>query len=81
MPDQDDCVKCPLCEGHGELHRAELVEVLSDSNLLHKIESFLAALKRDPANGGNGHGSKHTFFQDVHTWNPKLPLWRRSPKE
>jgi hypothetical protein len=43
---------------------------------LHKIESFLTGLERDPK-GGNGH----TFFQDVHTWNPKLPLWRRSPKE
>lgn len=79
MPDQDERVKCPLCQGHGEVRHAELVEVLSDSNLLHKIESFLAALTA-PA-GGNGHDQKHSFFQDVHTWNPKLPLWRRSPKE
>jgi hypothetical protein len=79
MPDQDERVKCPLCQGHAELSHTELVEILSDSNLLHKIESYLAALKT-PA-GGNGHDRKHSFVQDVHTWNPKLPLWRRSPKE
>lgn len=78
MPDES--LKCPLCRGHGELHRTELIDILSDSNLLHKIESFLFSLKNE-ANPGNGHGAKDSFFQDVHSWNPKLPLWRRSPKE
>ena len=76
----NDSLKCPLCQGHGEIHREEVVQILGDSNLLHKIESFLTALKNE-ANAGNGHSAKHTFVQDVHTWNPKLPLWRRSPKE
>jgi hypothetical protein len=32
------------------------------------------------SSGSNGHQSRD-FFKDVHTWNPKLPIWRRSPKE
>ena len=80
MSDQGASVQCPVCHGHGELNREELVELLSDSNLLHKIETFDTALKSE-SNASNGHGAKHTFVEDVHTWNPKLPLWRRSPKE
>ncbi len=77
MSDHDDLVKCPFCQGHGELHRAKMIEILADASLLQKIQNFVTALK----SGGAGDEGKRTFFQDVHTWNPKLPLWRRSPKE
>jgi hypothetical protein len=77
MTDQDDVVKCPFCGGHGELRRAEIVQRLKDPAVARTLQA-------NPTETGNpgGDGSKpRDFFRDVHSWNPKLPIWRRSSKE
>jgi hypothetical protein len=81
MSDRNDAVKCPFCQGHGEIGRADLARLL-DNNLLDKIETCPAVPKSEQVGsaGSNGHQARD-FFKDVHTWNPKLPIWRRSPKE
>ena len=79
MTQKDDVLKCPLCEGHGELRRSELDERFASAGIGEHVESFLAGSETVTANGGES--KPHTFAQDVHTWNPKLSMWRRSPKE
>jgi len=78
-------VKCPLCEGHGELRRAELVERLSDGELKSKVDSAVGELVQSEeefaAATAVSRGNDRDFQKDVHSWNPQLPMWRRSPKE
>lgn len=83
MPDNDDVVKCPLCQGHGEVRRAELAERL-------KSRDWKAAVDRYPANAAPAakptpsHVNSHEgpdFQKEVHQWNRELPIFRRSPKE
>lgn len=44
MTDSERLVKCPLCEGHGELRPAELVERLSDGELESKVDAAVGEL-------------------------------------
>jgi hypothetical protein len=76
---KDDVLKCPLCEGHGELRRSELDERFASAGIGNHVESFLAGSEAVAATPSESPA--HTFAQDVHTWNPKLSMWRRSPKE
>lgn len=86
MTDSQDVVKCPLCEGHGEIRRAELMERLSDGEFKSKVDSALGELVQSEEEHATattvGRGNEFRDFQrDVHSWNPQLPRWRRSPKE
>ncbi|HKN34648.1 MAG TPA: hypothetical protein VJX16_15525 [Terriglobales bacterium] len=86
MGDQDDVVKCPFCEGHGELRRTEIIDRLTGTDLPELLEIYLAELTKPAGSDENstpgGNGAKpRDFFQEVRSWNPKLPIWRRSPKE
>ncbi len=86
MTDSQGVVKCPLCEGHGEIRRAKLVERLSDGKLKSKADSALGELvpseEELAAATAVGRGNEFRDVQkDVHSWNPQLPMWRRSPKE
>jgi len=85
MTDSEDVVKCPLCQGHGELRWAELVERLSDGKFKSKVDSALSEFvqsEEELAAATVARGSEpRNFQQDVHSWNPQLPMWRRSPKE
>ena len=87
MTDNDDVLRCPLCQGEGELRRTELIECLTDQDLKAAIERYVAKVRRLVKNqkesapvGGNGHGARD-FQKEVHGWNPNQPIWRRSPKE
>lgn len=79
-------VKCPVCGGLSKISRGELIRVLSDKNLLSKLENYVAELARD-AEGSNdlepvGSTTRREDFQtQVHSWNPENPMWRRSNKE
>ena len=64
MAESNNTVKCPLCEGRGELLWTEMVEKTTNPELRKRIE-----------------GKVRDFEKDVHTWNPALPIWQRSPKE
>ena len=79
----EDLFRCPLLQGLDAMHRAELLGLINDSNLRERLEGCLAQLKA--AEGSSEVPAKNPestgFDQKVHEWNPKLPIWTRSPKE
>jgi hypothetical protein len=84
MAENHDLLKCPLCQGHGELLRSIVIEQLTNGELKLRINACLAEIVQPappaelaavPASGSRD------FQKDVHSWNPQLPMWRRSPKE
>ena len=87
MPDQPKgpyhLLKCPLCEGRGELPEKELLDRLDEKDLGHKLASYVenfivadekAAEEVVPAGQAD-------FKHHVDVWNCTHFLWRRSPKE
>jgi len=87
VADNRDQLKCPLCEGHGEIRLTRLLELVENREIMSLIDSCLANVP-DPTNAeaelmGTAVGSAtgRNFQNDVHSWNPQLPMWRRSPKE
>lgn len=87
MANNHDLVKCPLCEGHGEVRVREVLQLLRDQTLEDRIERGLVAdagSEEQPAELVGVAASKpdsRDFQKEVHSWNPQLPMWRRSPKE
>jgi hypothetical protein len=73
-------VPCPLCHGEGKVSKLKLAD---DADATRKLGPSQAA----PAAGRGTEGviqpsaTANDFQRDVHTWNPRLPIWRRSPKE
>ena len=84
MPNHCDRLRCPLCEGHGEVRRSQLMEFFSDPELKSKLDNYLAAvmpLEQAPEPVAAAVREQHNFQKEVHSWNPKVPMWQRSPKE
>lgn len=85
MSHKDDVLPCPLCAGQGQLQRSEIIERFSDPNFKEKVDGYLAEIRKpteDCEEALVGTGAKpRDFFKEVHSWNPQLPIWRRSPKE
>ncbi len=84
MAENHDVLQCPLCKGHGEVRRVELIERLSDAELKAKIEAYLGDIVQSdekPELASIAAPSTRNFQKDVHSRNPQLPMWRRSPKE
>jgi hypothetical protein len=87
MADNHDLVKCPLCEGHGEVRVRKVLQLLRDQTLASKIERGLceeATPEAEPTELVTVVAPAFVtrdFQRDVHSWNPQLPMWRRSPKE
>lgn len=82
MADKDDVLRCPLCQGHGELRRSELDELLADPELRGVIERYRAKQVGATATSVNQKANgRRDFEKEVHGWNPELPMFRRSPKE
>lgn len=73
-------VKCPLCEGRGELPPSAIVEQFSNPELLRRLEDRIAEIGESLVSAGTTREVVN-FHKAVHTWNPALPIWRRSPKE
>lgn len=73
-------VKCPLCEGRGELLRSEIAERFTNQELRQRMEARIAEILED-SNIAFAAPKARDFQKEVHTWNPTLPMWRRSPKE
>ncbi|HUJ95045.1 MAG TPA: hypothetical protein VLW84_07265 [Terriglobales bacterium] len=76
--ENEDVVKCPLCGGHGQLRRSEIQQAVADKALHDRLQGALNAASGELVGAGS---SPRDFQKDVHTWNPTLPMWRRSPKE
>jgi len=74
-------VKCPLCEGRGELAPSTLVETFTNPTLRKRLETRIAEIAEASGCIPATAGKNFDFQKEVHTWNPTLPIWRRSPKE
>jgi hypothetical protein len=84
MSDHRDRVRCPLCEGHGEVRRSQLAEFFSDPELKSKVDGYLAVVAapaEKPELVAAAVRERRDFQKDVHNWNPQVPMWNRSPKE
>jgi hypothetical protein len=81
----DDLVKCPLCGGFTHVDKPELLAALRDAKFRQRVESYIADLWRSPAGDLTGVATSQPqsrdFNEEVHQWNPNVPVWRRSPKE
>lgn len=73
-------VKCPLCEGQGELLRSEIAEKFRNQELRKRLDARITEILEDSA-VAYATPKARDFQKEVHTWNPTLPMWRRSPKE
>ena len=76
----EDKVKCPLCEGQGALLKSEIVERFTNQELRKRLDARIAEILEDSNLAAVGSKARD-FQKEVHTWNPTLPIWRRSPKE
>ena len=85
MTDHLDRMKCPVCDGEGEVWRYQLIQFFTDPELKAKIDSYLGvgkAAEPETTDVTAAPGTEpHDFQKDVHSWNPQQPMWRRSPKE
>ena len=78
-----ELVKCPLCEGRGELPERDLFDRLSEKDFPRKVSSYLANFV-EPEINATEHDTPvpaGDFQKDVNSWNCTHFLWRRSPKE
>ena len=80
----DDVVKCPLCGGFTHIEKPELREALKNPRLREQVEKYITELLNSPVeelSTVGGSQSSRNFQKEVHSWNPCVPMWRRSPKE
>lgn len=80
----DDVVKCPLCGGFTHIEKSDLLAALKEPRIREQIEKYIAELLKSPVEELSTVGTPHAgrdFQKDVHSWNPCVPMWRRSPKE
>lgn len=80
----DDVVKCPLGGGFTHVDKPELLEALKNTRIREQIETYITELLKSPVDDlstVDATQTGHDFQKDVHSWNPCVPLWRRSPKE
>jgi len=80
----DPVVKCPLCGGFTHIEKPELRDALRNPRLREQVEQYIAQLLQSPVEDVAAVGATQTsrdFQKDVHTWNPCVPMWKRSPKE
>ena len=75
-----EVLKCPLCEGRGELEKQALLARLREKDFGHKVESYLSDIV-EAESKEELHGSKEPTQYDAKMWNLTHFLWRRSPKE
>ena len=79
-------LKCPLCEGRGELPQKDMLDRLNETDLGHKlasyVENFIVADEKAAEPEAEGvHAGQPDFKQHVDVWNCTHFMWRRSPKE
>lgn len=80
-------VKCPLCEGRGEMDDRELLTRLREKDVAAKMASFVENVveAEEKTRMAEPRPSKTPldaqFQHDVKAWNCTHFLWRRSPKE
>lgn len=80
MVEEIEKVKCPLCEGQGEVLPEKMVERFTNAELRKRLDARIAEILEASELAGVGPRVRN-FEKEVHEWNPQLPIWRRSPKE
>jgi hypothetical protein len=80
MAEHVDNLRCPFCEGRGELSRVEIAEQLTTPELRKRLDARIAEILETVETAEVGTKARD-FQKEVHSWNPTLPIWRRSPKE
>jgi len=77
-----EIMKCPLCEGRGELEKQILLERLQEKDLARKVQTYLSNIVAAEENE-ELHGAAADVAAKHHadSWNLTHFLWRRSPKE
>jgi hypothetical protein len=71
-------VKCPLCEGRGELPDDEMLNRLAEKDLGRKLSTYVEDIVTAD---GKAEAGTSDFQRRVDAWNCTHFLWRRSPKE
>jgi hypothetical protein len=46
MAENDHVLQCPVCQGHGQLKRSEILALLSDADFKKHLDVYLAELRR-----------------------------------
>ena len=80
----DDVVKCPLCGGFTHIEQPGLLAALKEPRIREQVEKYIVELLKTPVDELSPVGavqSGRDFQKEVHSWNPCVPMWRRSPKE
>lgn len=80
----DDVVKCPLCGGFTHIEKPDLLATLRNPRLREQVEQRIAEFLKSPVDELTSVGatqSDRDVQKAVHSWNPCVPMWRRSPKE
>jgi hypothetical protein len=80
----DDVVKCPLCGGFSHIEEPELLAALKNTRVREQVKKYIRELLQSPVDDVRPQGaadSGRDFQRDVHSWNPFVPMWQRSPKE
>ncbi|HMK29938.1 MAG TPA: hypothetical protein VK473_09670 [Terriglobales bacterium] len=77
-----EVVKCPLCEGRGEIEKRALFDRLQEKDFGRKIASYLTnVVEAERTSEALNDAPDPDFKHEVNTWNLTHFLWRRSPKE
>ena len=77
-------LKCPLCEGRGELPQKEMLDRLSEKDLGRKLASYVnnfVMADDKEVEPQTKQTAQPDFQRHVDMWNCTHFLWRRSPKE
>jgi hypothetical protein len=80
----DDVVKCPLCGGFTQVEQPELLAALKQPRVREQIEKYITELLKSPVDELSSVGAAQAgrdFQKEVHSWNPCVPMGRRSPKQ
>jgi hypothetical protein len=80
----DDLVKCPLCGGFTHVGNPELLAALQNPKIREKVGDYVRELLQSRPGEfavAAAASQKRDFNKEVHSWNPHMPVWRRSPKE
>ncbi len=80
----DDVVKCPLCHGFTHIEQPDLLAALQNPRQREQIEQYIGELLKSQVEELASVGAPQAgrdFQKDVHSWNPCVPMWKRSPKE
>ena len=78
MSEPKKVVKCPLCEGRGELPEDEMESRLAEKDLGRKLSSYVDHIVEADEKLGAGATD---FQRHVDAWNCTHFMWKRSPKE